>query len=389
MKKNNLFENQGDGVVGMEDWSEEAIISEPGGDNALTEAGREKYCTPAEAGDLVDQGWGAVDMHVHTWHSYDVLPVKAHDPLMLYEKARKKGFRFITFTDHDTMDAYDQVGWTREGIVPGVEIKILDPKRVGHTLHINVYELNKKQFLELEDIAAKDKNLETFLQYLWDHRLNYTYNHPFWHEGAEKPNIQAIFEIAPLFPVIEYNMGRVSLLNQQAMRLAEFTGAGVAAGTDTHIGCIGFTYTLAQGETFKEFFQQIKAGCSYIVPRDMNPTRFTYEAAARLKNLFEKERWLFEKPSFHINAGIRFVDRLVEKLVRSESQGKFGVKKILQYIMEGILQTGIPASLYIKSQQALGARVYQAFSRITQPAREMQEVINSELQKTGVLAGWV
>ncbi|MCI0470766.1 MAG: hypothetical protein L0Y73_03815, partial [Candidatus Aminicenantes bacterium] len=233
-------------------------------DTALNRAGHDIYCTPAKASRLIAQGWGAMDMHVHTWHSYDVLPVKTHDPLVIYKKARKNGFRFITFTDHDTMDAYDQIGWTIEGIVPGVEIKLFDPKRIGHTLHINVYELTKKQFLELEDIARKDKNLETFIQYLRDHRLNYIYNHPFWHEGAEEPNIQSIFEIAPLFPVIEYNMGRVSMLNRQAMRLAEYNGLGVAAGSDTHIGRIGSTYTLSRGETFKDFFQQIKNGNSCI-----------------------------------------------------------------------------------------------------------------------------
>jgi predicted metal-dependent phosphoesterase TrpH len=139
-----------------------------------------KFCSREQAEELMHNGWGAIDLHVHTWCSYDVLPLKNLDPLALYEKARQKGFRLVTFTDHDTMDAYDRVGWTREGIVPGVEIKILDPERVGHTLHINVYELNKKQFLELEEIAVKDQNLETFIDYLRDNDLCYVYNHPFF-----------------------------------------------------------------------------------------------------------------------------------------------------------------------------------------------------------------
>lgn len=136
---------------------------------------------------------------MHTWCSYDVLPLSEMNPLVLYEKARQKRFRFVTFTDHDTMDAYNQVGWTREGIVPCVEIKILDPGRMGHTLHINIYELNKKQFLELEKIAKRDHNLETFIDYLRDNNLLYVYNQYFCiTKGNQLPPLP-IFMLFPFF----------------------------------------------------------------------------------------------------------------------------------------------------------------------------------------------
>ncbi len=103
--------------------------------------------------ELLKEGWHQADLHVHTYYSHDVLPSKFLDPIVLYEKARKRGMKYITFTDHDNMDAYDRVGWTREGLVPGVEIKIKDVKNVGHSIHVNVYELNKLQFKELMEIA--------------------------------------------------------------------------------------------------------------------------------------------------------------------------------------------------------------------------------------------
>lgn len=316
-----------------------------------------KFCCQDEADRLMQNGWGAADLHVHTWCSYDVLPLNETDPLVIYEKARRKGFRFVTFTDHDTMDAYDRVGWTREGIVTGVEIKILDPVRVGHTVHINVYKLDKKQFLELEKIANKDRNLETFVDYLRDNNLLYIYNHPFWHEQYETPNLQAVFEIAEFFPVIEYNMGRVNALNHQAMRLAERHGTGIAAGTDTHIGAVGRTFTLAKGDTFREFFKETIAGRSYIMPQDMTVNRLTHEVSQRIQNLFSKEKWLFDKPYYHLNTGIKALDRLIHKMAKSESHHYPTLKKCVRTLLNTVNRSRIPASLHIKAQNALGKEI--------------------------------
>ncbi len=317
----------------------------------------EKICSHSEAKEFINSGWAAADLHVHTWCSHDVLPLRSLDPLELYKKARQMGCRFVTFTDHDTMDAYDRVGWTREGIVPGVEIKILDPKRVGHTLHINVYELDKKQFFELERIAGLDKNLETFITYLKENDLCYSFNHPFWHEQDEKPCLEAIFEIADWFPVIEYNMGRVDSLNRQAMELAGKLRAGIIACTDTHTGSIGSALTLARGETFREYFNEIKAGRSYIVPQNMTIKSLMDEVNFRLKYLIAREKWDFDKPGFTIESGIKIVDGLVDMLVRSKSSSQKIGKKIVKLLLSAVNQTRIPASLYIRKQQNLAARI--------------------------------
>jgi predicted metal-dependent phosphoesterase TrpH len=99
---------------------------------------------PQEARILLADGWQAADLHVHTLHSYDVIPTRQVDPLVMYLKARRAGMAYVAFTDHDTMAAYDQIGWTREGLVPAVEVKILDARNVGHTIHVNVYTLDRR-----------------------------------------------------------------------------------------------------------------------------------------------------------------------------------------------------------------------------------------------------
>src|SRR3974377_1715937 len=86
--------------------------------------------------ELLAEGWHRADLHVHTLCSYDVVKAPWLHPEALYRKAREMGLKYVTFTDHDTMRAYDMIGWEREALVPGVEIKIKDPKAVGHTLHV-------------------------------------------------------------------------------------------------------------------------------------------------------------------------------------------------------------------------------------------------------------
>jgi hypothetical protein len=315
-----------------------------------------------EARNLISRGWAAADLHVHTLHSDDVIPTRLVDPLTLYRKARRLGMTYVAFTDHDTMDAYDQIGWTREGLVPAVEVKILDPKKVGHTVHINVYTLDRGQFHEIEEIARKDRDIERLIAYLKDESLPFTFNHPFWHEPGETPNLRAILEIADLFPVLEYNMGRIRRINQQASRLAETKKKGIVATTDTHVGQIGRAFTLARGRTFSEFFDQIRLGRAFIVPADLTLSRLKEETAVRIRYLFDRKSWLLPRKSITLNTGNSFLDATLGRLGRAR-RGRLGLAdRILKTMFRILSRSGIPGSLYIRSQRKLAARIGFLFS---------------------------
>ena len=90
-----------------------------------------------------NHGWKAADLHVHTLCSPDVISAKSLHPEALYHRAREMGMDFVTFTDHETMRAYDLLNGGLEGLVTGVEMRIKDMDLVGHTLHINVYDLKQ------------------------------------------------------------------------------------------------------------------------------------------------------------------------------------------------------------------------------------------------------
>jgi predicted metal-dependent phosphoesterase TrpH len=322
-----------------------------------THGPKPKVLDSEQAWSLMAQGWQAADLHVHTLHSYDVIPTRHVDPLNLYLKARRRGMTYIAFTDHDTMAAYDQVGWKREGLVPAVEVKILDPKNVGHTIHVNVYTLSRGQFQEIEKIARTARDITMLTAFLRDERLPFVFNHPFWHEPEEVPNLRAVFEVAKLFPVLEYNMGRVERINALALRLAGALSKGIVAATDNHVGDIGRAFTLARGGTFKEFFDRIASRQAHICPADLTLPRLKEETSVRIRHLFDKASWLHAKESLTMDTGSALLDRIVSRLARGKSDDPSLSRWLLRRAIEALSSSGIPGSLYLRSQNSLADRV--------------------------------
>lgn len=330
----------------------------------LTDQTLTRAVTAEAARGLITDGWAAADLHVHTLHSYDVIPTRQVNPLTLYWKARRLGLTFVAFTDHDTMDAYDQIGWTREGIVPSVEVKILDPSRVGHTIHVNVFGLDRGQFREILRIARAARDIEQLAAYLRDENLCFTFNHPFWHEPGEKPDLRAILDIVELFPVLEYNMGRIARINQQALQLAQARNRGLVATTDTHVGEIGRALTLARSGTFAEFFDEIRAGRSVIVPADLNRSSFRSETTLRIRQLFDKAEWLQPKDSFAIDTGIAVLDGIITRIAKAPPDAAGFPRKLFKLLLEAASRTGIPGSLYFRSQMNLAERINGLMDRV-------------------------
>ncbi len=315
-----------------------------------------RIVSASQAERMVQDGYNAVDLHVHTLCSFDVLPADKVHPETLFRKARRMGMRWVTFTDHDTMDAYDIVGWEREGLVTGVEIKLLDEKRVGHTIHVNVFQLSRVQFQELEEIAQKDANLESFLAYLDESGLPYVYNHPFWFEPGEVGNWTVIPSLIRLFPVVEYNMHRVFRKNMLTVGLAQRYGKGMVASTDTHTGEIARAFTLARGETFEDFFANIRRGESYLVAQDLTVGYLTSEMINWLEMAFrEGEGSACEEK--RLRTGFDPLDRRLRELLSGGMRRRPFAYRVFQVMSFLLSRSRIPALLYVQSQHSLAREI--------------------------------
>jgi len=153
-------------------------------------------------------------------------------------------------------------------------------------------------------------------------------------------------------------MGRIARINRQALRLAEARGRSIVATTDTHIGEIGRAFSIARGSTFMEFFDQIRLGQSFIVPADLTLSRLKGETTIRIRQLFNKEGWIYPKDSLAIDTGSTILDGIITRLAKARPDKPGIAKKILEIILETASRTGIPGSLYFRSQRNLADQIH-------------------------------
>jgi len=299
-------------------------------------------------------GFKKADLHVHSSCSIDVLPAPEFHPEALYQQAMQLGMDYFTITDHDTVEAYDIIGWQREKLVTGVEVSIFDSVRVGHTIHINVYEFDKQQFTEMDSIASKDRNIETLTAFLKDQDLPYTYNHPFWFAQQDTPNYDAVLDLVELFPVIEYNFKRIKKKNLMALWLAAQNDKGIICNTDTHIGQIGEVYTLSRGETFKDWFRNLMDGESFIVPKDMETENLTEEMYTWIKTIFEIDETSGKTFAYTKN---NLIDNVINYVARKSAKDHPRVFPMLQSLLCSIANTGLLPYLYVRSQNRIANRI--------------------------------
>lgn len=278
---------------------------------------------------LVNDGFKKCDFHAHTSSSYDVLSRRRFSPKVNYLRARKRGMHYVPITDHDTMDGVNQIIGL-EGVISGCEFTLYDKKEVGHTIHVNVYELSKKLFTELKKISAEGKisyecNLFQFLDLMRKENLPHIYNHLFYPENNEIININSVRSVAAEFPVLEYNMGLPEIYNKMVLDLAEKLGKGLVATSDSHGREIGLAYTLSKGNTFREYFKNISLGNSVIVPRDLSPKAIQRTINDLIKGVYGAKNRGESVEEFlgyiGSNSDSSFFNNLLKSIATSETTG--------------------------------------------------------------------
>lgn len=312
---------------------------------------------------LLKEGWKKMDLHVHSSCSYDVPPAKAMHPAVLFEKARAKELDFVTFTDHDTVKAYDLLGWDKEGLIPGVEISIKDPENIGHTLHVNVFDLDSDEFRELETIANQEHDFKSFIRYLRTHDLPHIYNHPFWFAIGDRPNLWAVPELIKQFPVIEYNIQDLTEKNLITSALARKYGKGLAATTDSHTGGMGAVYTLAKGDNFREYFENIKSGNSYMVVEGGTRRHLTKEMNAWVELVFSMDRNIRREMDFTTN--VRNFDRLISLFTNDKMKEFPRINSLAMRLFRNFSRSGVPAYMYIRAEKPLVSRIEKVVNLVS------------------------
>ncbi len=307
-------------------------------------------------------GYRRADLHLHSSYSHDVPDLPELSPRALYDKAVGLGMSYFTLTDHDTMKGVQALARDLEReygphppipVIPGVELKVRDPL-IGHTVHINVLNLNTRQ---LRELGRRRRCMRDFLTYCRDQQLYHAYNHPFWFERRERPRLTTILELIREFPLVELNAGRIPEVNQRTARLAWHQGRHLVANSDSHTGQVGRAYTMAPGDTPTEFLGNILSGNSHAVPDHLVYRGFMAEIVQIIDLVFaDRPRSAFKRTLLKQAPAARAAARLL--LGARWLMGARLFDGTIRVLMRALSHA--PAYAYILSQRWMDIRIGRA-----------------------------
>jgi len=182
-------------------------------------------------------------------------------PLPLYEMLKQRGMDLVTVTDHDSIDAVEELRRHSDFFL-SEEVTAISPDDTE--MHIGVYDIQERHHLEIQ---RRRKDLPGLCAYLDEQQLFFTINHLY--SSLTGRRTEADFALfARHFPGMEALNGQIPKLNnRRAGELAENWGKAVIGGSDAHtMASLGRTYTQVAGaRTKKEFMDGLRAGQATLI----------------------------------------------------------------------------------------------------------------------------
>jgi predicted metal-dependent phosphoesterase TrpH len=169
-----------------------------------------------------------------------------NEPGAVYEKLKRAGMDLVTITDHDSIDAVEELR-RKPDFFLSEEVTCTLPS--GTQLHVGVYDIKERDHIELQ---RRRDDFESMLAWLTDHDLFFSANHVFSSlTGRRTSEDYNVIEAA--FPAIETHNGH--MLKRSNLR-AE------VGGSDAHaMASVGCAWTAVPGaRNLGEYLQGLRAG---------------------------------------------------------------------------------------------------------------------------------
>jgi predicted metal-dependent phosphoesterase TrpH len=186
------------------------------------------------------------DLHVHTRHSgMCTIPLLSRicresysDPEDVYQILKRRGMDLVTVTDHDSIDAAEQLRRYPDFFL-SEEVTCITPS--GTEIHTGVYGIQERDHIELQ---RRRKDVPALAAYLDERKLFFSINHVF--SSLTGRRTQLDFQLfQDLFPALETLNGQIpGINNSTAALLARDWRQAVVGGSDAHtLAALGQTYT--------------------------------------------------------------------------------------------------------------------------------------------------
>jgi hypothetical protein len=179
-----------------------------------------------------------------------------NSPVAVYEQLKRRGMDLVTITDHDGIDAVEELRRHSDFFL-SEEVSCTLPG--GRRLHVGVYDISERQHIELQ---RRRNDFPRLLSYLREQRLFFTANHIFSGLTGSRA-AEDYFLILDAFPAFETLNGHMlPQVNAAADWLAALGGKARIAGSDAHaMATLGRTYTEVRWARSKaEFLSGVRWG---------------------------------------------------------------------------------------------------------------------------------
>jgi predicted metal-dependent phosphoesterase TrpH len=204
------------------------------------------------------------DLHVHTIHSgMCTVPVLSrvclesyNEPHALYERLKQRGMDLVTVTDHDSIDAVEDLRRYPDFFL-SEEVTCTMPS--GTEMHAGVYGIREHDHIELQ---RRRHDIESLLSYAVENQLFVTVNHLY--SSLTGPRTEDDFTVfARDFHGVETLNGQIlKRSNQLADDFARRFGKPVIGGSDSHtLAGLARTFTEVSGASnATEFLTGMRRG---------------------------------------------------------------------------------------------------------------------------------
>ena len=196
-------------------------------------------------------------------------------PEEVYRLAKERGMAFVTLTDHDSIDGClyllnENPDLTDFFISEEVETWFPSTRQ---RIHVNVFDIDERQHREIQRLR---ENIYDLHAYLRQEGILASVNHMFQNYRMRNSPRQYFEEMLRMFDVFEVKNGAMAsqhnrLIEDLMAVVREKRGAvSLVAGSDAHtLAPLARVYTVAEGETPREFLARVRTGECFVWGSEM------------------------------------------------------------------------------------------------------------------------
>jgi predicted metal-dependent phosphoesterase TrpH len=194
-----------------------------------------------------------------------------NEPRALYERLKQRGMNLVTVTDHDSIDAAEELRSYSDFFL-SEEVTCTMPS--GTEMHAGVYGIGEHDHIELQ---RRRHDVESLLAYAVENQLFVTVNHLY--SSLTGPRAEGDFAVfARDFHGVETVNGQMlRWSNRLAETFARQFGKPVVGGSDSHtLTGVARTFTEVEGATnAREFLTGMRRGQSVAMGESGNYFKLT------------------------------------------------------------------------------------------------------------------